>query len=105
MISIVIPSFNEEENIESCLLSLTKQTIPRNSYEIIVVDGGSKDKTRQIAEQYADLVFIQESPRVGGHATTGYREPGVILLPRPMPIPSFRLTGWRRCNESLQIQM
>ncbi len=73
MISIVIPSFNEEENIESCLMSLANQTVPRDSYEIIVVDGGSKDNTRQIAEQYADLVFIQESPRVGGARNDGIR--------------------------------
>ena len=58
MISVVIPSFNEEERIERCLVSLTKQDFPRNDYEIIVVDGGSKDKTREIAEKYADIVFI-----------------------------------------------
>ena len=73
MISIVIPSFNEEENIAACLTSLSSQTVPRDSYEIIVVDGGSKDRTREIAEKYADLVFIQESPRVGGARNDGIR--------------------------------
>ena len=71
MISVVIPSFNEEERIEQCLVSLTKQDLPRSEYEIIVVDGGSKDKTREIAEKYADLVFIQTSPKVGGARNDG----------------------------------
>ena len=71
MISIVIPSFNEEERIERCLASLAQQDFPRQEYEIIVVDGGSKDKTREIAEKYADLVFIQTSPKVGGARNDG----------------------------------
>lgn len=71
MISVVIPSFNEEERIERCLASLVQQDFPRNEYEIIVVDGGSKDKTREIAEKYADVVFIQTSPKVGGARNDG----------------------------------
>ena len=71
MISVIIPSYNEEANIARCLHSLLKQTIPREQYEIIVVDGNSKDKTREIAERYADLVFIQTSTKVGGARNDG----------------------------------
>ena len=71
MISVVIPSFNEGERIERCLESLLKQDLPRNEYEIIVVDGGSKDNTREIAEKYADIVFIQTSQKVGGARNDG----------------------------------
>ncbi|MFH0966674.1 MAG: glycosyltransferase [Methanobacteriota archaeon] len=71
MISVVVPSFNEEERIDGCLASLTHQTIPRDQYEIIVVDGGSKDNTREIAEKYADTVFIQTTPKVGGARNDG----------------------------------
>ena len=71
MISVIVPSFNEEERIDGCLASLTHQTIPRNQYEIIVVDGGSKDNTRMIAEKYADSVFIQTSLKVGGARNDG----------------------------------
>jgi glycosyltransferase involved in cell wall biosynthesis len=71
MISVIIPSYNEEANIARCLESLQKQTIPREEYEIIVVDGNSKDQTREIAEKYADLVFIQTSNKVGGARNDG----------------------------------
>src|SRR5208337_1405793 len=71
MISVVIPTFNEEENIAQCLVSLCHQTVPRSEYEIIVVDGGSKDATCEIARKYADDVFIQTSKKVGGARNDG----------------------------------
>lgn len=71
MISVIIPAYNEAERIAQCLIALSDQTLPRNTYEIIVVDGGSSDETRQIASEYADLVFIQVSKRVGGARNDG----------------------------------
>src|SRR5512138_937433 len=71
MISVIIPTFNEEENIAQCLVSLSHQTVPRDSYEIIVVDGGSKDATCEIARKYADSVFTQTSKKVGGARNDG----------------------------------
>lgn len=71
MISVVIPAYNEEKNITACLESLHRQTLPRTEYEIIVVDGNSKDRTRELAAPFADLVFIQTSPRVGGARNDG----------------------------------
>jgi len=70
-ISVVIPTFNEEENITPCLKSLSNQTIPRVDYELIVVDGNSKDKTREYAEKLADVVIIQTSKKVGGARNDG----------------------------------
>ena len=71
MISVVVPTYNEEQNIERCLRSLADQTVPRETYEIIVVDGNSKDRTRELAEPLADQVFIQTSKRVGGARNDG----------------------------------
>jgi glycosyltransferase involved in cell wall biosynthesis len=71
MISVVIPAYNEEQNISICLESLCRQILPRDQYEIIVVDGGSKDRTRETAARYADMVFIQTSKRVGGARNDG----------------------------------
>ena len=71
MISVVIPSYNEEANITACLVAFERQTIPRRDFEVIVVDGGSADATRELAEEHADLVFIQKSRRVGGARNDG----------------------------------
>ena len=81
MISVIIPSYNEEANIARCLESLLKQSIPRDEYEVIVVDGNSKDQTREIAGRYADLVFIQTSSKVGGARNDGVlRSRGEIIV-------------------------
>ena len=53
-VSIVIPAYNEEENIEKTLKSLLNQTY--KNFEIIVVDNNSKDKTKEIASEYANTV-------------------------------------------------
>lgn len=50
-ISVCIIAKNEEANIEKCLSSLKPY-----GFEIIVVDTGSTDRTKQIAAQYADRV-------------------------------------------------
>jgi len=71
MISVIVPTFNEEGGIEACLKSLCDQTLPRDQYEIVVVDGNSKDKTREIAAKYADKVFIQTNKKVGGARNDG----------------------------------
>ena len=72
MLSIIIPAYNEGATIRRCLDALSNQTIPRSSYELIVVDGNSKDNTREIAAEYADLVFIQDSERVPGARNDGF---------------------------------
>ncbi|NOG84359.1 MAG: glycosyltransferase family 2 protein [Planctomycetes bacterium] len=53
-ISIIIPTFNEEENIKRCLEGLVK--IP--GIEIIVVDGGSDDSTVQVARVYKGVKVL-----------------------------------------------
>ena len=55
LVSVVIPTLNSEKTIEKCLISVKNQTYP--SIEIIVVDGGSNDKTSEIASKYCDKFF------------------------------------------------
>ncbi len=50
MVSIIIPAFNEEKTIVDCLESLSKQTY--SSFEVIVVDDGSADKTFKVLSKF-----------------------------------------------------
>jgi len=62
ILSIIIPTHNSEFTIKSCLDSLTSQSIPREQFEIILVDDGSNDLTIDIAKKCgADKVIITES--------------------------------------------
>lgn len=56
--SVIIPAYNAEKSIQSCLDALTLQThLPD---EIIVVDDGSKDQTREIAESYSLVTVLSQ---------------------------------------------
>ena len=70
-ISVVIPTYNEERYIVRCLKSLVNQTLHRDEFEIVVVDGGSADRTVELAEEYADFVIQQKSKGVGGARNDG----------------------------------
>lgn len=60
LVSIVIPSKNEEINIGNCLESIKRQTYPANRIEtIVVVNEDSVDKTKEIARKYTKNVFIK----------------------------------------------
>ncbi|MBM4053449.1 MAG: glycosyltransferase [Planctomycetes bacterium] len=53
--SIIIPTRNRSKWITSAIKSFVEQDFPASQYEIIVVDNGSTDNTREIAEQAASL--------------------------------------------------
>ena len=49
-ISVIIPIYNSEKYLEECLDSILNQTL--KDIEIIVIDDGSTDNSRQIIEGY-----------------------------------------------------
>lgn len=66
IVSVVMPVYNEEEFIESCILSLLRQDYPKEEMEWIFVDGGSKDRTKEIIEKfinkYPNLIRLYSNP-------------------------------------------
>ncbi len=62
MLSIIVPTLNEEKYIGSCLKSIKKQDVDK---EIIVVDSNSEDDTAKIAKKYADKVIVTKKVGVG----------------------------------------
>lgn len=51
-ISIIIPAYNAATTLPACIESLLAQSYPSTSYEVIVVENGSTDKTHAIASTY-----------------------------------------------------
>lgn len=52
-LSIIVPVYNAENWLRRCVDSLLDQELPREDYEIILVDDGSKDGSPQICDDYS----------------------------------------------------
>ena len=63
MISIIIPTLNEENYLPLLLKSLKNQTY--KNFEVIVADAGSKDKTCQVAKRWGCKIIEGGMPAVG----------------------------------------
>ncbi len=59
-ISVVIPCMNAEKTIRRCIESIVSQNY--RNFELLVIDGGSKDNTKKIIECYKDQItyFVSE---------------------------------------------
>jgi len=67
LVSIVIPCYNEEKTIGQVLDSLYHQTYPRSRMEVIVADGRSTDRSRDIIQAYAEAhpdlrIYLLDNP-------------------------------------------
>lgn len=60
-VTIVIPAFNEEDHIESCIKSILSQNFNEGELEIIVVDGMSEDKTATKIKELSDSLDIRDN--------------------------------------------
>lgn len=52
LLSIILPTYNEEDIIERCLSSIFMQDYPHEKLEVIIIDNSSTDKTLEIAKKF-----------------------------------------------------
>lgn len=82
-LSIIIPSYNEETTIEEIIKRVKAVNLGDIEKEIIVIDDGSKDKTREILKGLDGIryIFHKKNLGKGGAVKTGFREAsGDILI-------------------------
>ena len=78
MISVIVPTYNEEKLLPRCLESIVNQ---QKECQLIVVDGASEDNTLQVARHYADRVIILNKPNLAKQLNAGAEAAsGDILL-------------------------
>ena len=53
-LSVICPIYNEEKYIGQFLDSILKQDYPKDDLEILLVDGMSNDRTREIVAEFID---------------------------------------------------
>lgn len=71
-ISIIIPAYQEAKYIQKTFRSIKMLT--RKPDEVIVVDGGSTDKTREIAKKFGAKVIIEKTRGIGLARNRGLKE-------------------------------
>ena len=77
-LSIVIPALNEAERIEAALQALAP--LRRRGCEVIVVDGGSADRTRELAAPLCDKLLSSARGRAAQMNTGARQASGEALL-------------------------
>lgn len=78
-ISVIIPTCNDERYISKCLETLKNQKF--NDFEIIIVDGHSKDKTVEIAKKYgAKVIYESIGTRAGACNIGAEAAKGEVLV-------------------------
>jgi hypothetical protein len=58
-ISVVIPTFNRAHLLSATLESLAAQSLPPDKYEVLVIDDGSTDQTRQVVESFSNRLPLR----------------------------------------------
>lgn len=76
-LQIVIPAYNVEDYLESCMESVLSQKT-KYSFHVVLVDDGARDRTPEICDRYADhpkvTVIHQKNRGLSGARNTGFRE-------------------------------
>lgn len=80
-VSFIVPTYNAEMYLDECLESIMKQKYPKNKYEILMADGGSTDKTLEIAKKYPVKIIInKERDPETGKSLAIQRSKGEIIV-------------------------
>jgi glycosyltransferase involved in cell wall biosynthesis len=60
-ISVIIPTFNSAKELTKCLESFKAQTISNENYEVMVIDDGSNEGTKDAATKYPVRYIYQQN--------------------------------------------
>ncbi len=58
LVSVIVPAYNQEKYIGRCLRSLIAQDLPRDRFEIIVIDDGSTDRTGYALQLFREEIKV-----------------------------------------------
>lgn len=81
--SVIIPTRDRADILRLCLESLTRQSLPPEAFEVIVVDNGSRDATPQVAREFSGRLQLRYAFAA---------EPGLHV---------GRHEGWRRARSDV----
>lgn len=106
-VSVMLPIYNERDHLAACFDSILTTDYPRDRIEILAVDGGSTDGTRDVIEEYAGKhpgLRLVENPRriIPAALNAGLREATGEILIRMDAHALYDQDYVRRCVELLR---
>lgn len=102
MVTVVIPTLNEEQAIGKVIEELRSHGLDN----ILVVDGGSSDKTREIAESMGARVILQEGSGKAGAIYTSLKHvstPYIVVMDGDYTYPAHRIPDLLREAEEKKL--
>ncbi len=93
-VSIIIPTYNEEDNINECLNYLKIQTYPQEKMEIIVVDNGSTDATSAIVKDHMKEIWLNKNNDGEEQSAVNFGENNLLNGKIKVNGESFRANGF-----------
>src|SRR5262245_47993091 len=82
-ISVVIPTLNRAGLLDQTLDSLGKQSLSKHRYEVIVVDDGSSDSTRNVCRRHSSQVALRYF-RLRRSGTSAAKNLGILTAAAPI---------------------
>ena len=100
-ISVIVPAYNAEKYLKNCVESVRNQTF--QDWELLIVDDGSKDRTREIAMECAagdDRVRVlrKKNGGVSSARNLGCGRRKGSTSPSWTPTTATSAAAWRRCG-------
>jgi hypothetical protein len=98
-LTVVVPAYQCASTLQACLEGLAKSDLPRSEWELIVVDDGSTDETREVAERVADYVIrVADGPLGPAHARNvgaqGARTDLLVFVDADVLVAPWTLRGF-----------
>lgn len=91
-VSVVIPTYNRENLLPETIESVLAQTY--RDFEIIVIDDGSTDNTREVISAFPIRYFYQENQGAAAAQNKGAELSGVNMLPSSARTISGSVISW-----------
>jgi GT2 family glycosyltransferase len=81
LVSVIIPHFNQPDELEQCLRSLEAQTLERSAFEVIVVDNASARTPEEVVRRHPGVrLLVEPKPGPGLARNCGAAEAGGDIL-------------------------
>lgn len=106
-VSVIVPIYNEEHYLARCLDSILANDYPKDHLEILMIDGMSNDRSREIVQEYAQrfpfIRLINNPKRIQSAALNiGIRESKGKIIIRMDAHTLYASDYIRRCVELLE---